>query len=74
MEKESFEDPEIARRQNELVVSIKVDREERPDVDEVYMEIVQLIHGHGGWPLNVFCLPDGRPFFGGTYFPPTRRT
>ncbi len=74
MERESFEDEQIAALQNELVVSIKVDREERPDVDDIYMEAQQLIHGHGGWPLNVFCTPDGRPFFGGTYFPPQGRT
>ena len=74
MERESFENDQIAELQNELVVSIKVDREERPDVDEIYMDAQQMIHGHGGWPLNVFCTPDGRPFFGGTYFPPQRRT
>ena len=74
MERESFEDEQIAALQNELVVSIKVDREERPDVDDIYMDAVQLIHGQGGWPLNVFCTPDGRPFFGGTYFPPQGRT
>ena len=74
MERESFENDQIAALQNELVVSIKVDREERPDVDEIYMDAQQMIHGHGGWPLNVFCTPDGRPFFGGTYFPPQRRT
>ena len=74
MERESFENEAIAALQNELVVSIKVDREERPDVDEIYMDAQQLLHGHGGWPLNVFCTPDGRPFFGGTYFPPERRT
>ncbi len=74
MERESFEDEEIAALQNDLVVSIKVDREERPDVDEIYMDAQQMLHGHGGWPLNVFCTPDGRPFFGGTYFPPQRRT
>ncbi len=73
MERESFEDEALAARQNELFVSIKVDREERPDVDEIYMEAVQLMRGQGGWPLNVFCLPDGRPFFGGTYFPPVAR-
>ncbi len=73
MERESFEDPAAAQRQNDLFVSIKVDREERPDVDEIYMQAVQLLRGQGGWPLNVFCLPDGRPFFGGTYFPPDRR-
>ncbi len=74
MERESFEDEAIAALQNNLVVSIKVDREERPDVDEIYMDAQQMLHGHGGWPLNVFCTPDGRPFFGGTYFPPQRRT
>ena len=74
MERESFEDDQIAAMQNELVISIKVDREERPDVDEIYMDAQQMLHGHGGWPLNVFCTPDGRPFFGGTYFPPQRRT
>ena len=74
MERESFENEQIAELQNDLVVSIKVDREERPDVDEIYMDAQQMLHGHGGWPLNVFCTPDGRPFFGGTYFPPQRRT
>ena len=74
MERESFENDAIAALQNDLVVSIKVDREERPDVDEIYMDAQQMLHGHGGWPLNVFCTPDGRPFFGGTYFPPQRRT
>ncbi|MYA01135.1 MAG: thioredoxin domain-containing protein [Chloroflexi bacterium] len=74
MERESFENDDIAALQNDLVVSIKVDREERPDVDEIYMDAQQMLHGHGGWPLNVFCTPDGRPFFGGTYFPPQRRT
>ncbi len=74
MEHESFENEQIAALQNELVISIKVDREERPDVDEIYMDAQQMLHGHGGWPLNVFCTPDGRPFFGGTYFPPQRRT
>ena len=74
MERESFENDAIAAIQNDLVVSIKVDREERPDVDEIYMDAQQMLHGHGGWPLNVFCTPDGRPFFGGTYFPPQRRT
>jgi uncharacterized protein YyaL (SSP411 family) len=73
MERESFEDDALAARQNDAVISIKVDREERPDVDEIYMEAVQLMRGQGGWPLNVFCLPDGRPFFGGTYFPPVDR-
>jgi uncharacterized protein YyaL (SSP411 family) len=73
MAHESFEDPEIAALMNELFVSIKVDREERPDVDEIYMEAVQALTGQGGWPMTVFLTPDGRPFFGGTYFPSTRR-
>jgi len=70
MERESFEDEEIARVLNEHFVSIKVDREERPDVDAVYMNAVQLMTGGGGWPLSVFLTPDLKPFFGGTYFPP----
>ena len=70
MAHECFEDPHIAELMNRHFVCIKVDREELPDVDQVYMEAVQMIQRHGGWPLNVFCLPDGRPFFGGTYFPP----
>jgi uncharacterized protein YyaL (SSP411 family) len=69
MAHESFEDPATAKVMNELFVNIKVDREERPDVDAVYMEAVQAIAGQGGWPMTVFLLPDGRPFFGGTYFP-----
>ena len=73
MERESFENDAIASKMNELLVAVKVDREERPDVDGIYMEAVQRIHGHGGWPLNVFLLPDARPFYGGTYFPPTDR-
>ena len=70
MAHESFEDEYIANLMNKHFVCVKVDREERPDVDQVYMEAVQMIQQQGGWPLNVFCLPDGRPFFGGTYFPP----
>ena len=70
MERESFEDPETAAYMNEHFVSVKVDREERPDVDALYMEAVQAISGHGGWPMTVFCDPDGVPFYGGTYFPP----
>ncbi|HOI00181.1 MAG TPA: thioredoxin domain-containing protein [Bacteroidales bacterium] len=70
MEKESFSDPDIAALMNEHFVCIKIDREERPDLDHTYMTAVQLIHQHGGWPLNVFALPDGRPFYGGTYFRP----
>lgn len=73
MAHESFDDSYIAGLMNRLFVCIKVDREERPDVDQVYMEAVQMLSGHGGWPLNVFCLPDGRPFAGGTYFPPEDR-
>jgi uncharacterized protein YyaL (SSP411 family) len=70
MERESFEDPETAAYMNEHFVSVKVDREERPDVDAIYMEAVQAISGHGGWPMTVFLDPDGVPFYGGTYFPP----
>ena len=73
MEHESFENEYISQLMNEHFVCIKVDREERPDVDQIYMEAVQMIAQQGGWPLNVFCLPDGRPFFGGTYFPPQDR-
>ena len=73
MERESFENEATAQVMNDLLVSIKVDREERPDVDGIYMSAVQQLHGHGGWPLNVFLLPDGRPFYGGTYFPPVDR-
>jgi uncharacterized protein YyaL (SSP411 family) len=73
MERESFEDAEIARVMNERFVCVKVDREERPDVDAVYMEAVQAMTGHGGWPLNVFVTPEGTPFYGGTYFPPESR-
>jgi uncharacterized protein YyaL (SSP411 family) len=69
MERESFESEDIARYLNEHFICIKVDREERPDVDQVYMVAVQAYSGHGGWPMTLFCLPDGRPFFGGTYFP-----
>ncbi|MEE2937412.1 MAG: thioredoxin domain-containing protein, partial [Planctomycetota bacterium] len=69
MERESFMDEEIAKVMNEKFVCIKVDREERPDVDQIYMTAVQLISGQGGWPMSVFLLPDGRPFWGGTYFP-----
>lgn len=68
MEHESFEDLEVAAVMNEHFVNIKVDREERPDIDAVYMKAVQIMSGHGGWPLNVVALPDGRPIWGGTYF------
>jgi len=73
MERESFENPEIARLMNQWFVSIKVDREERPDVDDVYMKAVQMLTGRGGWPMTVFLTPDGKPFYGGTYFPPVDR-
>ena len=73
MAHESFESDYIAKLMNQHFICVKVDREERPDVDQVYMEAVQMIQQQGGWPLNVFCLPDGRPFFGGTYFPPEDR-
>ena len=69
MEHESFEDEAIAKMMNDLFVCVKVDREERPDVDQVYMSAVQLMTGRAGWPLNCFILPDGRPLYGGTYFP-----
>jgi uncharacterized protein len=70
MERESFEDPDTAAYMNEHFVPVKVDREERPDVDAIYMEAVQAMTGHGGWPMTVFLDPDGVPFYGGTYFPP----
>src|SRR3954469_21902062 len=70
MERESFEDEKLAKYLNEHFVSIKVDREERPDVDKIYMTAVQAISGQGGWPLNCFLTPDLKPFYAGTYFPP----
>src|SRR5205085_9930852 len=70
---ESFEDPAIANLLNRDFISIKVDREERPDVDRVYMSFVQSTTGAGGWPMTVFVTPDLKPFFGGTYFPPSSR-
>jgi uncharacterized protein YyaL (SSP411 family) len=73
MERESFENDEIAALMNRLFVSIKVDREERPDVDQIYMQAVQSMTGRGGWPMTVFLTPDGVPFYGGTYFPPEDR-
>jgi len=73
MERESFEDHATADLMNEHFVSIKVDREERPDVDSVYMDAVVSLSGHGGWPMTVFLTPDGEPFYGGTYFPPEPR-
>ena len=73
MERESFEDVETAQLMNELFVNVKVDREERPDVDAVYMEAVVALDGQGGWPMTVFLTPAGEPFYGGTYFPPEPR-
>src|SRR4029078_6393546 len=73
MAHESFENPEIARMMNEKFVNIKVDREERPDIDGIYMQAVQAMSGHGGWAMTMFVLPDGSPFYGGTYFPPEDR-
>ncbi|MBL7650361.1 MAG: thioredoxin domain-containing protein, partial [Candidatus Hydrogenedentes bacterium] len=70
MEHESFEDDTTAALMNEGFINIKVDREERTDIDEIYMKAVQLMTGHGGWPMTVFLTPDLKPFFGGTYFPP----
>jgi len=72
MEKESFENEETARLMNENFINIKIDREERPDLDHIYMDAVQAMVGSGGWPLNVFLTPDTKPFYGGTYFPPQR--
>ena len=73
MERESFENPDVARLMNELFINVKVDREERPDVDDVYMKAVQMLTGRGGWPMTVFLTPEGKPFYGGTYFPPVDR-
>ena len=73
MERESFEDEKIAALMNDLFVNIKVDREERPDLDEIYMNAVQMLTGRGGWPMTVFLTPEGKPFYGGTYFPPEDR-
>ncbi len=70
MEHESFEDPAVAELMNQYLVCVKVDREERPDVDRVYMNAVTALTGQGGWPLNCFVTPEGKPFYGGTYFPP----
>ena len=74
MERESFENQAVADFLNAHFVSIKVDREERPDVDKIYMTFVQATTGQGGWPLSVFLTPDRKPFFGGTYFPPDARS
>src|SRR5437588_2438932 len=73
MERESFEDEEIAALMNERFVCVKVDREERPDIDAICMEACQAMTGHGGWPLNTFLTPEQAPFFAGTYFPPEPR-
>ena len=73
MEHESFENEEIARLMNENFINIKVDREERPDLDQIYMTAVQMITGQGGWPMTMFLTPEGVPFYGGTYFPPDDR-
>ncbi len=73
MAHESFEDPQIAERMNELFVNIKVDREERPDLDAIYQHALALMGEQGGWPLTMFLTPDGEPFWGGTYFPPEQR-
>jgi len=73
MERESFENADIATRMNQHYVNIKVDREDRPDLDEIYMAAVQAMTGSGGWPMTVFLTPDLRPFYGGTYFPPDDR-
>jgi uncharacterized protein YyaL (SSP411 family) len=73
MAHESFEDPDIARILNEHFIAIKVDREERPDVDAIYMDALTAMTGSGGWPMSIFLTPDGEPFYGGTYFPPTER-
>jgi uncharacterized protein len=73
MAHESFENPEIAKLMNEKFINIKVDREERPDIDSIYMQAVQALTGHGGWPMTVFLTPFGEPFYGGTYYPPEER-
>src|SRR5678815_5608493 len=73
MAHESFEDEKIARQMNEHFVNVKIDREERPDLDQLYQGVVQLMGRGGGWPLTVFLTPDLRPFYGGTYFPPVDR-
>ena len=73
MEEESFENSETAKAMNDHFISIKVDREERPDIDSVYMSYVMATTGSGGWPMNVFLTPDKKPFYGGTYFPPEDR-
>lgn len=72
MERESFEDPDTAELMNRDFVNIKIDREERPDLDQIYMDALQAVQGNGGWPLNMFLTPEAKPFYGGTYFPPVR--
>ena len=74
MEKESFEDADVARLMNETFVCIKVDREERPDIDSAYMAVCQMMTGSGGWPLTIIMMPDKRPFFAGTYIPKESRS
>ena len=69
MEAECFEDEAVAQLMNENFINIKIDREERPDVDQIYMDAIQMMTGNGGWPLNIVALPDGRPFWGATYVP-----
>ena len=73
MERESFEDEQVAAYMNQHFINIKIDREERPDIDAIYMDAVQVLTGAGGWPLNCFLTPDARPFYGGTYFPPVSK-
>ena len=73
MAHESFEDPHVAQLMNERFINIKVDREERPDIDAIYMQAIQALNGHGGWPMTVFLTPFGEPFYGGTYYPPEER-
>jgi uncharacterized protein len=73
MEHESFEDEEVARRMNETFVNIKVDREERPDIDHTYMTVCQMLTGHGGWPLTIVMTPDKEPFYAATYLPKQSR-
>src|SRR5699024_6483381 len=69
MARESYMDEDVAQVMNDYFIAIKVDREERPDIDQIYIDAAQLLNGNAGWPLNVFALPDGRPFWAGTYFP-----
>src|ERR687890_1849748 len=73
MERESFENERIAQLMNDLFINIKLDREERPDLDEIYMNAVQMLTGRGGWPMTMFLTPDRQPFYGGKYFPPEDR-